>query len=66
MSSVTGQNLELLKQFLNMIPPRQSQEDQERLIQEEPEYLVSTFHRLILNFSRQGYAMLSNNSKLSI
>lgn len=39
-SSVTGRDLDLLKQFLNVIPPRQSQEEQEKLMQEEPEYLV--------------------------
>jgi GTPase len=37
---VTGQDLDLLKQFLNVIPPRQSQEEQEKLMQEDPEYLV--------------------------
>ena len=39
-SSVTGQDLDLLRQFLNVIPPRQSQEEQEKLMQEDPEYLV--------------------------
>lgn len=42
-SSVTGKDLDLLKQFLNVIPPRQSQEEQEKLMQDDPEYLVSRF-----------------------
>ena len=39
-SNVTGQNLDLLRKFLNLLTPSQSMVDQEKLAQEPTEYQV--------------------------
>ncbi|XP_070571097.1 GTP-binding protein 2-like isoform X2 [Ptychodera flava] len=39
-SSVTGQYLDLLKSFLNVLPPLHNSKEQERLTQESPEFQV--------------------------
>ena len=41
-SCVTGDNLDLLKKFLNLVPPARSTKDQEKLAQEITEYHVSS------------------------
>ena len=42
-SCVTGENLNLIKKFLNLVPPARSPMDQEKLAQESTEYHVSFF-----------------------
>ena len=42
-SCVTGENLNLIKKFLNLVPPARSAMDQEKLAQELTEYQVSFF-----------------------
>jgi GTPase len=39
-SCVTGENIKLLKKFLNILPPRLSHKEQERLLQLPVEYRV--------------------------
>lgn len=39
-SCVTGENLDLVKRFLNLVPPARSPLDQEKLAQELSEYQV--------------------------
>ena len=39
-SCVTGQNLELLKMFLNLVPPGYTKGEQEKLVQESTEFQV--------------------------
>jgi len=48
-SCVTGENINLLKKFLNILPPRLSSKEQERLSQAPVEYRV-TFSFLIIMF----------------
>ena len=45
-SSVTGENINLLKKFLNILPPRLSSQEQERLSQLPVEYRV----RFLFNY----------------
>lgn len=40
-SCVTGENLNLVRKFLNLVPPARSPMDQEKLAQECTEYQVS-------------------------
>ena len=43
-SCVTGENLNLVRRFLNLVPPARSPMDQEKLAQEFTEYQVYTSH----------------------
>ncbi len=45
-SSVTGQGLDLLRRFLNLVPPVQSHRERERLEQEHTEFHVDVIYRV--------------------
>ncbi len=49
-SCVTGENINLLKKFLNILPPRLSSKEQERLSQAPVEYRVRFSFLIILFF----------------
>lgn len=49
-SCVTGENLNLVRRFLNLVPPARSPMDQEKLAQECTEYQVNTSLALIQCF----------------
>ena len=49
-SSVSGENLDLLRKFLNLLSPSQSMVDQEMLAQENTEYQVCFFSPIKTGF----------------
>ena len=42
-SSVSGMNLPLLNRFFNVLPPKKNPREQEKLMQNPPEFQVSQF-----------------------
>lgn len=51
-SCVTGENLNLVRKFLNLVPPARSPMDQEKLAQECTEYQVSTCFPALVDLLR--------------
>ena len=47
-SSVTGENINLLKQFLNILPPRLTNSEREKLSQKPVEFRVGTLDKVEL------------------
>ena len=61
-SCVTGENLNLIKKFLNLVPPARSAMDQEKLAQELTEYQVS-FSLIVLYTKKTLLAIFKGTCK---